>query len=153
EPEICAIDVNTGKMTHTKSRKNEVPGNLLFYEGDVFSQNIYNVSAFPQLQVKLAEMNARLEKNPKDPIGLVDRGELRLDKGEILPAVEDFKTALDCQPSADLRVKARLKLYEALTELLQRDFAKSEEFLDLYRDLCMKEVSGEEKLKRQSNLL
>ncbi|HLW65198.1 MAG TPA: PQQ-binding-like beta-propeller repeat protein, partial [Gemmataceae bacterium] len=153
EPEICAIDINTGKAIHTKSRRHEVPGNLLFYEGDIFSQGIYTVSAFPQLQSKLTEMNARLEKNPKDPVGLLDRGELRLDKGELVPAIADLRTALDCQPPAELRTKARQKLYEALTEIFQKDFNKAEEFLSLYQDLCLKEVSGEEKVKRQSNYL
>ena len=63
EPEICAIDVETGRRHgHTKSRKkvpateqgSEVPGNLLFYEGDVLSQTATEVVAFPQLKVKLA---------------------------------------------------------------------------------------------------
>jgi outer membrane protein assembly factor BamB/tetratricopeptide (TPR) repeat protein len=153
EPEICAIDISTGKAIHTKSRRHDVPGNLLFYEGDIFSQGIYTVSAYPQLQFKLAEMNARLEKNPKDPVGLIDRGELRLDKGELIPAITDLRTALDCQPPTELRAKARLKLYEALTETFQKDFDKAEEYLSLYQDLCLKEVSPEEKVKRQSNYL
>jgi outer membrane protein assembly factor BamB len=111
------------------------------------------VAAYPQLQVKLAEMDARLAKNPKDPVGLVDRGELHLDKGEWVMAVNDLKTALECQPGPDLRGKARQKLYESLTELLQHDFPKGEEFLEIYKDLCLNEVTGEELDRRHSNYL
>ena len=58
-PEVCAINVDTGEMHHTKSRKKDlrdIPGNLIFHDGDVLSQNLWAVSAYPQLQVKLAEM-------------------------------------------------------------------------------------------------
>ena len=153
EPQILEIDINTGDMHATKSRKKEVPGNLIFIDGEVISQNISSVAAYPQLQVKLAEMNARLAKNPKDPAGLVDRGELHLDKGELLLAVADLKTALECKPGPDLRRNARQKLYETLTELLQRDFPKGEEFLDIYKDLCLNEVTGDELERRHSNYL
>ncbi|MFL5341960.1 MAG: PQQ-binding-like beta-propeller repeat protein, partial [Gemmataceae bacterium] len=154
-PEVCAIDVNTGEMHHTKSRKFEVPGNLIFHEGDVLSQNIWTVSAFPQLQMKLAEMNQRLKANPKDPVGLLERGEMHLDKGkDHLPAaVDDLKASLQYDPPPDVRKTARAKLYDALTELLQLDFTKAEPHLPLYRDLCLNEVTADEKIKRQSNYL
>jgi outer membrane protein assembly factor BamB len=153
DPQIVEINIDTGDMHATKSRKKEIPGNLIFFDGDVISQNAWNVSAYPQLQVKLAEMNTRLAKNPKDPAGLTDRGELHLDKGELLLAVTDLKTALDCQPSPEIRARARLKLYDALTEFLHRDFAKGEEFLNTYKDLCLNELTGDELNRRHSNYL
>lgn len=153
EPEIVAINLNNGDMHATKSRKKEVPGNLLFYEGDVFSQSIFQVSAYPQLQWKLAEMNRLLEADPKNPRGLTERGELRLDKGELVNAIGDFKSALGHHPPADVRTKARTKLYDAITDLLQKDFAQAEEHLALYKELCLNDVEGEELLKRQSNYL
>jgi len=39
-------------LAKTKSRKKEVPGNLIFYEGTVLSQNINEVAAYPQLNVQ-----------------------------------------------------------------------------------------------------
>jgi outer membrane protein assembly factor BamB len=153
EPQIVEIDIDTGDAHATKSRKKEIPGNLIFYDGEVISQSIWKVSAYPQLHVKLAEMDARLKKNPNDPMGLTDRGELHLDKGELTAAVDDLKKALSFNPDADTRSRARLKLYDSLTELLQRDFNKGEEHLSLYKDLCLNEVSGDEKIKRQSAYL
>ena len=103
-PEVCAVNVDNGDMHHTKLRKKEVPGNLIFHEGDVLSQNIWTVSAFPQLQLKLAEMNQRLKLNPKDPVGLVERGEMHLDKGKdyLTAAVDDLKAALEYQPPPEV---------------------------------------------------
>ena len=157
-PEVCAINVDTGALHHTKARKKEVvPGNLVFYEGEVLSQGVWNISAFPQLKVKKAEMTARLQKNPKDPVGLSERGELNLDEGDLISAINDFKAALEFQPPPDVRVKSRAKLYDAITELcqdaVQKDFAKAEPYLSLYQDLCLNEVFGDEKIKRQSNYL
>lgn len=138
EPEVCSIDINKGEVVaHTKSRKKEVPGNLLFYEGDVLSQTVSQVTAYPQLKVKLAQIQEALKKNPKDPLGLTERGELYLDKGDIMAAVDDLRTALDQKPSEEVLPKTRTKLYEAYTELFQRDFnTASEKFLDEYKDMC-----------------
>jgi len=62
-------------LAKTKSRKKEVPGNLIFYEGTVLSQNINEVAAYPQLNVQLTKVDAALGKNPNDPVGLSDRGD------------------------------------------------------------------------------
>lgn len=141
EPEVCAIDLEKGVIAaHTKSRKKEVPGNLLFYEGDVISQTVDLVCAYPQLKVKEAEMTQRIAANPNDPIGLTERGELRLDRGDLIGAVDDLRTALANNPPAAILPKTRLKLYETLTELLQRDFNTGEKYLDEYRALCQVEI-------------
>jgi outer membrane protein assembly factor BamB/tetratricopeptide (TPR) repeat protein len=158
-PEVCAINTDNGELHHFRSRKKEIPGNLLFYEGDVLSQSLWKISVFPQLRVKKAEMTARLEKNPKDPVGLTDRGELNLDEGDRIAAINDFKAALECQPPPDVRGKARAKLYEALKELFEnavlseKNFTKVEGYLPLFKDVCLNEVLGEEKIKRQSDYL
>jgi outer membrane protein assembly factor BamB/tetratricopeptide (TPR) repeat protein len=153
DPQIVEINVDTGDMHATKSRRKDVPGNLIFFDGEIISQGITSLSVFPQLQVKLTEMNARLEANPKDPVGLTDRGELHLDKGELAMAIDDLTAALNFKPGPEVRAKARLKLYEALTEQLQQHFDQGEKHLALYKDLCLNEVSGDERLKRQSAYL
>src|SRR5262249_52739977 len=98
-PAVWAIDLGTGQVvSRRKSRKEEVPGNLLFYEGDVVSQTVDEVACFPQLKIKLAQMNELLQKNPNDPVGLTERGELHLDKGEHKEAVADLLLALEKAP-------------------------------------------------------
>jgi outer membrane protein assembly factor BamB len=166
EPEIFALDIERGALhAHTKSRKKEVPGNLLFFEGDVISQTTAEVAVYPQLRVKLAQIDERIAKDGSDPIGLVERGELRLDKGDLPGAVEDLNKALQ-QPNIpkDLVAKAEEKLFETLTDFLQRDFNAAEKYLDTYKKLCVvkvpedatPEVKAEkaaEQRRRQANYL
>jgi outer membrane protein assembly factor BamB len=165
EPEICAIDVEKGRIVaHTKSRKKEVPGNLLFYEGDVISQTATDVVAFPQLKVKLAEIDELISKNPDDPVGLTERGVLRLDEGNLQGAIDDLDKALANHPDNKTEERARAKLFETLTEFFQRDFDKAERYLARYRDLCkvpVPEGAGEtdrntaesEERRRRANFL
>ncbi len=143
EPEICAIDLERGQVqAHTKSRKHEVPGNLIFYEGDVVSQTLTEVVAFPQLKVKLAQIDDLITKNPNDPIGLTERGELRLDKGDLQGAIDDLARAIKNTPPPEVRAKARVKLYETLTEFFQKDFNSAEKYLDVYEDLCKADLES-----------
>jgi outer membrane protein assembly factor BamB/tetratricopeptide (TPR) repeat protein len=166
EPGICAIDLEKGRLTGPpiKSRKKEVPGNLVFYEGDVISQGVDQLVAFPQLKVILAQIDEELKKDPKNPNGLTKRAELRLDRGDLQGAVDDLHTALANNPPPDIRPKTRAKLYETLTELLQRDFPASEKYLGEYRDLCKLDVPAdadaetrqkleEEQVRRKANFL
>ncbi len=164
KPEICAIDVDRGRVhARTQSRKNELPGNLLFYEGAVLSQTATEVVAYPQAEVKEEQMNERIAKNPKDPVGLTERGELRLDRGDLSGAVEDLREALRNDPPKDVIGKTRTKLYETLTELMSRDFDAAEKFLDEYKEMCKVEPAPgaadltpeqqEEQRRRQGNFL
>jgi outer membrane protein assembly factor BamB len=153
EPEICAIDMERGAVhAHTKSRKKEVPGNLLFYEGNVLSQTPTEVVAFPQLKVKLTQIDELIAKNDEDPVGLTERGELRLDKGDLQGAVDDLSKALKNKPDSATGKKAREKLYETLTEFFQRDFNAAEKYLKEYEDLCNVPVEGTdtEKVEKQN---
>ncbi len=142
EPEICAIDMEKGAIhAHTRSRKKadgsmEVPGNLVFFEGAVISQGINEIVAYPQLRAKLAEIDERIKANPNSPEVLTERGNLRLDRGDLQGAVEDLRAALKGDPAADLKAKARAKLFETLTEFLQRDFNAAEKYVKDYEELC-----------------
>ncbi|OAI48364.1 hypothetical protein AYO44_07255 [Planctomycetaceae bacterium SCGC AG-212-F19] len=149
EPEICAIDVVKGQViAHIKSRKKELPGNLIFHGGEMFSQTLIGISAYPQLQQKLNQIDERLKQNPKDPVGLHERAELRLDRGDLTGALSDLQTAIANKPPPELLPKTRQKLYETLTELLQRDFAAGEKHLDEYKALGETD-NPEEKRRRQ----
>jgi outer membrane protein assembly factor BamB/tetratricopeptide (TPR) repeat protein len=151
EPQVWSIDVLKGEVTaKTSSRKKHPIGNLMFFEGDVFSQSPFTVTAFPQLQVKKDDMRRRLAQNPNDPLGLTEMGELQLDDGERLLAIDTFKKALGFNPPEATRALAREKLYEAITELLQHDFGQGENFLDEYKELCNVPIPMEaDALKRQ----
>jgi outer membrane protein assembly factor BamB len=138
EPEVCAIDMAKGKVVaHTKSRKDlkgnqEVPGNLLFYEGRMLSQTPTRVVAYPQLRLKLQEIDERIARDPRDPAGLTERGALRLDQGNVAGAVEDLRAAVANNPPADVAKRTKLKLYEAMTELIRDKFGEGEKYLTEY---------------------
>jgi outer membrane protein assembly factor BamB/tetratricopeptide (TPR) repeat protein len=141
EPEICVIDVDKGAaVAHAHSRPKqvgrEIPGNLLFYEGRVLSQTERTMTAYPQLEVREKEITAQLQENPKNPTALTDRGELRLDRGDLQGAIEDLNLALDNNPNEATRAKARFKLYETLSDMLQNNFDKAESYLPRYEELC-----------------
>jgi outer membrane protein assembly factor BamB len=150
EPEICAINVDRGLVhAHTRSRKKEVPGNLIFYEGNVLSQTHTEVVAYPQLEIKLAQMDRQVKDNPNDPVALTERGDYLLDKGDLGNAITDFRKALrqDDVPEPT-RAKARAKLYEAFTEYFQRDFVKAEEYIREYEEICKIDLEGKSGAER-----
>jgi outer membrane protein assembly factor BamB len=159
KPEICALNIETGAMVHTKSRPKagtqtfEVPGNLVMYEGDLLSQGLSEITAFPQLDVQKKVAADLLAKNKNDPIGLSMRGELYLDEGKLIEAVTDLRSALDNLPDKSGKDKdaadhANLKLYDSLTELMApTTFKQAEPYLDLYEKLCKFEVTEKDPKK------
>ena len=80
--------------------RTRVPGNLLFYQGDVISQNETTITAYPQVEQKVAQIDATLAKNAKDPSALTERGELRLYKGDLAGAVADLARCHGTQSAA-----------------------------------------------------
>lgn len=165
-PGVLAINLATGKPIGppARSRKREPLGNLLFVDGELVSQTALGVTAFPELKRMLAEIDRRLKENPTDPIGLAERGELYLDKGDLPQAIEDLRTALANKPPADVKSKASGKLHEALTDLMQNNFPSAEKYLDEYKQLCevhvapdadanTKQKAADEQLRREANYL
>ncbi len=166
KPAVLAINLATGKPIGppAKSRKKETLGNLVFVDGELISQTAQKVSAFPELRRMLAEIDRRLKENPTDPVGLIERGELYLDKGDLKRAVEDLRTALANKPPVDVTGKAKTKLHEALTDLLLNDFPAAEKYLGEYHALCKVEVpadadagqkqrAADEQVRRECNYL
>jgi hypothetical protein len=72
---------------------------------------------------------------------LTERGELRLDRGDLQGAVEDLSAALKNSPPAELKAKARAKMFDTLTEFLQRDFNAAEKYVKEYEELCTVDLS------------
>lgn len=148
-PAVWGVDTTTGKAVSKTlyRRKDVLPvgpapdprlalGNLVFHDGMMFSQSATEVVAFPLNEVKRREVQIALDKNPNDPAGLFSRGELSLEKGDLLKAVEDFKAAQANKPSEDVEHKIKQKLYVAYTELLRDKFDQGEPFLAEYKQLC-----------------
>ena len=61
-------------------------------------------------------MDRLLAANPKDPIGLLTRGELLLDEGKLKQAVADFKESERNNLPPEKRPLLREKLYLAYTD-------------------------------------
>ena len=119
-PEVCAIDLATGKvLAHARMRVRGgagdvgALGNLLFSGGAMISQTTTEVVAYPLLKAKLEQMDAALAKNPDDPEGLYSRAELRFEQGESAAAVDDLRKVIDGKPPAELLASARQALRRA----------------------------------------
>ena len=137
EPEVCVIDVPRGEIvSHTKSRKKALPGNLIFHDGEMVSQTSTAIAVYPQLSAKLAQIDDLIRKNPADPVGLTERGDLRLDKGDWAGAVSDLATALRNKPPAEILERTREKLFDAMCEFARRDFARAEAYLTEFKSVC-----------------
>ena len=170
EPQIWAIDLTDGKVrSKTLYRRHNRPvqrdarlalGNLIFHDGQMFSQTATELVAFPLLERKLNEMNRLLAKDQNDPAGLTYRGELYLDQGKIKEAIADFQRAQGNNPTPETQRTLREKLYYAYTSLLRADFAAGEKYLPEYKTLCIVDTSAsnpserllqtEEQLRRTS---
>lgn len=153
EPGIIAIDTKNMMARGTsRSRKKETAGNLLFYDGDVYSLAPQGLAALPQLDIKIRETETRLAKNPLDPIGLLDLAMLQHDDGRLEPAIGTYRKCLENKPVEDTRAKAREKLFEAITELLQINFDSGEPMLAEYKKLCEVEIPAEATLEQRKLL-
>jgi tetratricopeptide (TPR) repeat protein len=151
-PEVSVIDVAKGKLVaRARPSKTEVgrsdvaPGNLLFFDGKLLSQTPTRVVAYPELSAQLKVLDETLRKNPRDPVALLDRGQLRFDKGDLSKAVEDLRAVLADKPDMTTLERARLVLFETLTELLQRNFNAPEKDLKEYEELSKLELPKTEK--------
>ncbi len=145
KPQVWAVEMATGAIkAKTPYRRPLGPdedarlvlGNLMFHEGALVSVSPREVAGFALLEPKLREMEARLAKNPADPVGLATRGEIAYDEGENQKAVDDLRAALAAGPDAAVARRARGKLYQALSDLLRADFAGAEKYLPEYEQLA-----------------
>jgi outer membrane protein assembly factor BamB/tetratricopeptide (TPR) repeat protein len=118
--EIVGIDLERGRIVQVaKSRKGDVPGNIICHRGKVVSQALESVDAYFQLDAVQAEAQRRLAANPNDAEALSLRGEVLLDGGKRGEAVAAFRRAyqLDADPHT------RILLRDTLLDGLRTDFA------------------------------
>lgn len=118
--QVAGIDVTEGKIAHiSKSRKGDIPGNLICYQGKVISQSSDGVDAFYQLDAVAADVKRRLATNPNDAEALSLLGETQLDADNRSEAVASFQRAYETVPTP----RTRELLRDALLDGLRTDFA------------------------------
>jgi outer membrane protein assembly factor BamB len=158
ESQILGIDMERGRIvSRSKSRPRQegkevvydTPGNLLFHDGKVVSLTAEEVAVYPQLKARIAEMDEQIGKNPNDPVALTERGDLRLDKGDLPGAIDDLTTALQNNPTPELRARARAKLYDTLTAYVADHFNDAEKYLKDYEELCKIDISSAPENERE----
>lgn len=118
--EVAVIDLHDGRLlSRTAIRNGQIPGNLVAARQTILSQTGNTLTAFAPLDTREGEIAAALEIDPFDAAALTDRGELRLQRGELLPACDDFRLALT---SDSTQSRARTLLTATLFEALRVDF-------------------------------
>lgn len=125
--EVLTVNLKDGKIVgHSRSRTGQMVGNLICYRGAVISQSADAIESFYQLADLQQEVTATLAKAPEDALALALRGDLRLDHGELGPAIDDLRLSLKLRPDP----RTRRLLFEALLERLKGDFAKHQADVD-----------------------
>ena len=159
QPQVWAIDAAKGEVVAKAAyRKKDLSdgkpmlGNLAFHEGQLYSQSPTELAVFPLIELKKQEMNRLLAANPKDPSGLVARGEMLLDEGKLLEAIADFSAAAKNNPPEAAALRLHDKLFLAYTELLRKDFAAGEQYLADYKSLCVCPVDSEDPNLRERQM-
>ncbi|HYT94524.1 MAG TPA: hypothetical protein VEL76_37765, partial [Gemmataceae bacterium] len=154
--EILAVDVTRGiiKAHNRATNAKSPPGNLVFYEGAVLSQNIDEVVAYPQLTAKVEQAVAAVNADPNNLDKLTSRGELLLRDGQVQKAVDDLRTVWKKNPQGPLQARVRQAYYDALTDLLRIDFkGVREKYLSEYEELCKVPENAQEQEQRQARFL
>ncbi len=153
--EILAVDIERGRIkAHNRAAGTAAktpPGNLVFYEGAVLSLTPTDVVAYPQLAARLDEATVALRSDPDNLEKLTNHGELLLKDGQVQAAVADLEKVVTKKATGALGQRAKDRLYEALTDLLQVSFNdNADKYLDTYHDLCKAVSDDQERQVRQA---
>ncbi|MGW8256376.1 MAG: outer membrane protein assembly factor BamB family protein, partial [Thermoguttaceae bacterium] len=118
--EVAEINLTEGKLAHLyESRGGFVPGNLICCKGRVISQGNEGVDVFYQLDAAKNEVRRRLANDPSDAKGLCLQGEIFLESGNRVKAIDCFRRAY----SANGDLHSRELLCDTLLEGLEKEFA------------------------------
>jgi len=163
--EICAVDLERWTIRAHNRASNasptllpggprpgwgEPPGNLVFYEGTVVSQTPTAIVAYPQLLAKLQEAEIAYGKDPSIQ-NLLVRGELRLADGQVQKAANDLLSVVGNNPPEEIAGRAKDRLYEALGDLLQADFASASlKYLKDFKELTEATDNPAEQQRREA---
>jgi outer membrane protein assembly factor BamB len=136
-PGVAAVDVATGNvLAFARSRGGEVPGNLAFFQGQVISQTATSLTNYQQLRARLKRVEELLAGDPRDPLGLTERGTLRLDQGDVPGALADLRAAVAGSVPGEAKRETQAKLHEALKYAVGHDFAAGEKHLAEFEASC-----------------
>jgi outer membrane protein assembly factor BamB len=136
-PGVAAIDADSGKLlAFARSRGGEVPGNLTFFQGQIISQTATSLTAYPQLKARLRHIEELLAGDPRNPRGLMERGTLRLDQGDLPGALADLRAAVAGSAPGQPQLEAHALLHEALKHAVRHDFAAGEKYLAEFEASC-----------------
>jgi outer membrane protein assembly factor BamB len=139
--EVVKIDLKSGEIVaRARSRSSAIPGNLICYQGYVISQGVDSLDKYFQIDPLRKQVETQLAANSMDPEALAWRGEIALADGELKQAVEDLRKSFRFKPAADAqreyvdrleaeRLRTQGLLIDALTALLDKDFAGNRESL------------------------
>lgn len=149
--EIVSLSLKTGQIiARGKARHKELLGNLALIGEHFVSLNHNHLLVYPIQIVKEQQVAQRLKANPNDPVGLIDRGELRWHRGEAEQAIEDYLVALSTNPAPELKNKGEAKLADSILGLLEKNFVQYEKYLlDLEKltvPISLDSVNGDERI-------
>lgn len=136
-PEIVALDLERGAVLAAEpTRAGETPGNLHFLPDTLLSLTFTDLVAYPLLQSRRQAAETAVRQNPGDAQARWRLGQVRRAQGELLEATADLRAALAGDLPSAARGEVQEELFATLTQLLERDFAAGERFLEEYHRLC-----------------
>ncbi len=146
EPGIVALDLTKGQIVaraHSPKPADGsaplLPGSLLFVDREVVSQSATEVAVFPQLQARISQIQGVLAQDAHDAAALTELGEMLREQGRLPEAIDALNKALknitEKSPKQTRRL-ARSRLFEAIVELMRRDFARAEAYRETMTELC-----------------
>ena len=117
--EVAVVNLEEGKLESVaKSRKGNVPGNMICYQGCVISQGTDGLSCFYQLDMAGKKVKETLAANPDDPAALALRGEILLDQADSEKGIISLFRSLELEESP----RTKETLTDALIAGLDNDF-------------------------------
>jgi len=119
--EIGVIDLKSGHLlSRFPLQSGEVPGNLVAANGQLVMQTASGLTGFRSREAVESAIASRLKHAPSDPLAIAERGEWRLQQGDVKQGLADLKDV------ANLAVpdSSRQVLAWALLDGLRSDFAR-----------------------------
>jgi len=113
--EVMAVDVAAGRPACvSKSRRGNVPGNLICYRDRIISQRADAVEAFYQLDALEKLVDRRLAENKDDAEALARKGEILWQEGKLDEAIGAFRRSLESAPDPNTRELLRAAWFDGL---------------------------------------
>ena len=110
---IVGVDIATGKIVERlKSRRGDVPGNLVYHQGHLISAGVDGVDCYSMADAR--EISQRLLTNENDGAALACNGEILLESGKLSQAIASLRRAYELRPQQRTRELLRDALLAGL---------------------------------------